>query len=100
MVFLSSLGSLGDEHVLDVFLELRELFPRSRDVHLEHLLLVHIAGVAEHLLGGLDVIERADILTRGSDEVELVCVLLVETRELLDVGGRRPGRESFFSSSS
>ncbi len=57
------------------------------DVHLEHLLLVRIAGVAEHLLGGLDVIERADVLARGGDEVGLVCVLLVETRELLDVGG-------------
>ena len=41
----------------------------------------------EHLLGGLDVIERADVLARGRDEVGLVRVLLVETRELLNIGG-------------
>ena len=41
----------------------------------------------EHFLGSLDVIERADVLARGGDEVGLVRVLLVETRELLDVGG-------------
>ena len=41
----------------------------------------------EHFLGSLDVIERADVLARGGDEVGLVRVLLVETRELLNIGG-------------
>ena len=80
-------GVTRDEHVLDVFLELGKLVLVLGDVHLEHLFLIRIGGVAEHFLGSLDVIERADVLTRGGDEVGLVRVLLVETRELLDVGG-------------
>ena len=80
-------GVARDEHVFDVFLELGKLLLVLGDVHLEHLLLVRVGRVAEHLLGGLDVIERADVLARSGDEVGLVRVLLVETRELLDVGG-------------
>ena len=41
----------------------------------------------QHFLGSLDVIERADVLARGGDEVGLVRVLLVETRELLNIRG-------------
>ena len=80
-------GVARDEHVLNVFLELGKLGLVFGDVHLEHLFLIGIGGIVEHFLGGLDVIERADVLTRGGDEVGLVCVLLVETRELLDIGG-------------
>ncbi len=80
-------GIARDEHVLDVFLELGELGLVLGDVHLEHLLLVGIAGVVEHLLGGLDVVEGTDVLARSLDEVVLVRILLVEAREFLDVGG-------------
>ena len=80
-------GVARDEHVLDVFLELGKLGLVFGDVHLEHLLLIGIGSIVEHFLGSLDVIERADVLARGSDEVGLVRVLLVETRELLDIGG-------------
>ena len=80
-------GVARDEHVLDVFLELGKLGLVFGDVHLEHLLLIGIGGIVQHFLGSLDVIERADVLARGGDEVGLVRVLLVETRELLDIGG-------------
>lgn len=80
-------GVARDEHVLNVFLELGKLGLVFGDVHLEHLLLIGIGSIVEHFLGSLDVIERADVLARGSDEVGLVRVLLVETRELLDIGG-------------
>lgn len=88
-------GVARDEHVLNVFLELGKLGLVFGDVHLEHLLLIGIGSIVEHFLGGLDVIERADVLARGSDEVGLVRVLLVETRELLDIGGDGPGRKAF-----
>lgn len=80
-------GVARDEHVLDIFLELGKLSLVFGDVHLEHLLLIGVGGIVEHFLGSLDVVERADVLARGSNEVGLVRVLLVETRELLDVGG-------------
>ena len=80
-------GVARDEHVLNVFLELGKLGLVFGDVHLEHLLLIGIGSIVEHFLGSLDVIERADVLARGGDEVGLVRVLLVETRELLDIGG-------------
>ena len=80
-------GVTRDEHVLNVFLELGKLGLVFGDVHLEHLLLIGIGGIVQHFLGSLDVIERADVLARGGNEVGLVRVLLVETRELLDIGG-------------
>ena len=81
------IGVTRDEHVLDIFLELGKLVLVLGDVHLEHLLLVGIGSVTEHFFGSLDVVERADVLARSGNEVGLVRVLLVETRELLDVGG-------------
>ena len=80
-------GVARDEHVLNVFLELGKLGLVFGDVHLEHLFLIGIGSIVEHFLGSLDVIERADVLARSGNEVGLVRVLLVETRELLDVGG-------------
>ena len=80
-------GVAGDEHELDVFLQLGQLGLVLGDVHLEHLLLVRIAGLAQHLLGSLDVIQRRDVLACGVHQVGLVRVLLVEARELLDVAG-------------
>lgn len=55
------------------------------DVLLEHLLLVGIVGLALHLLGGVDVIERRKVLAGLADEVSLVGVLLGDARVLLGV---------------
>ena len=99
MVFLSSLGVARDEHVLDVFLELGKLFLVLGDVHLEHLLLVRIAGVAEHLLGGLDVIERAMYSREAAMRSDWCAYSLLRRVNSL-MSEATAGSESFFSSSS
>ena len=75
----------GDEHDLDLVLETGDLGLVRGDVLLEHLLLVGIVGLALHLLGGVDVIERRKVLAGLADEVSLVGVLLGDARVLLGV---------------
>ena len=76
-----------NEHDLDVFLELGELGLVLGDLHLEHLLLVGIAGIVQHLLGHLDVIEGTKVLASCLHQVSLVRIFLVEAREFLNVAG-------------
>ena len=75
-----------DEHELDVLLQLGELLLVGGDVLLQHGLLVGVGGVVQHLLGGVDVVEGADVLAGGRDEVGLAGVLLCQARVLLGVG--------------
>lgn len=78
-------GVAGDEHDLDVVLELGELGLVGGDVLLEHGLLLGVRLV-EHLLGGLDVIEGGEVLAGLCHEVGLAGVLLGQARVLLGVG--------------
>ena len=82
-------GVAGDEHELDVFLKLRKLCLVLGDVHLEHLFLIGIGRLVQHLLGGLDVVECSQVLAGGAHKIGLMRVLLVETRKFFDVGGNR-----------
>jgi hypothetical protein len=56
------------------------------DVRLEHLLLLGVGRLVEHLLCGLDVIEGLEVLARLGHEGGLVGVFLCDTRVLLGVG--------------
>ena len=74
-----------DEQELDVLLEGRELGLVGGDVLLEHGLLVGV-GLVQHLLGGVDVVERAEVLAGLGNELGLAGVLLGQARVLLGVG--------------
>ena len=84
------IGVTGDEHDLDLVLEHRELRLVGGQVLLQHLLLVRIRGLAQHLLGNVNVIKRGEILARLGHELGLVCVLLGDARVLLGI--RHDGR--------
>ena len=75
-----------DEKELDVVLERGELLLVRGDVVLEHGLLVGVGGLVEHLLGGLDVVEGAQVLLGLGHELGLAGVLLGQARVLLGVG--------------
>jgi hypothetical protein len=53
---------------------------------LEHLLLLGVGRLVEHLLGSLDVIESLEVLTGLGHESGLVGVFLCDARVLLGVG--------------
>ena len=89
-------GVARDKHELDVFLKLGKLGLVVGDVLLEHGLLIRIGGVVQHLLGGLDVIERREVLARRRHQCGLVRILLVEAGELLDIGCHRRVGELLF----
>ena len=74
-----------DEQELDVVLERGELGLVGGDVLLEHGLLVGVRLV-QHLLGGVDVVERPEVLAGLGHELGLAGVLLGEARVLLGVG--------------
>ena len=76
-----------DEHDLDIFLELGQLCLVLGDLHLEHLLLVGVGGVVQHLLGDIDIVEGTQVLASGLHQVGLMGVLLVEAGEFLDIAG-------------
>ena len=80
------IGVGRDEQDLDLVLESRDLGLVLGDVVLEHGLLVRIGGLVQHLLGGLDVVEGAQVLAGLLDELGLAGVLLSQARVLLGVG--------------
>ncbi len=82
-------GVAGDEHDLDLVLETRELGLVGGEVLLQHLLLVRVGGLAQHLLGDIDVVKRGQVLARLGGQRRLVCVLLGDARVLLGIGDHR-----------
>ena len=62
---------------------------QSVDHWIVFFLLGGIGGLALHLLGGLDVVERAEVLAGLACELRLAGVLLGEARVLLGVGHDR-----------
>ncbi len=79
-----------DQQDLDVVLEGGELLLVCRDVLLQHGLLVCIRGFAQHLFGGVDVVEGAKVLAGLLDKLGLACVLFGQAGVLFGVG--RHGR--------